>query len=180
MAKDIAAMEDSNRSANPSIHDISIRREGGPARRPRRGLRALAGAARRRAGLAGCAHAGGESGAGAAAPRIGFASVPASAADRVTVPEGYTATPFMPWGEPIGIAGAMPAFRDDAGNTAAEQALQMGMHHDGVHYFALDGSRRGLLVMNHEYADDGCFHSAAWRTGTSRKCERARRRTASR
>jgi len=177
MAKDIAAMEDSNRSANPSIHDISD-----PARRVvlRGGLGAAfapwlapLGAA---TGLAGCALPGAESGAGAAAPRIGFASVPGSAADRVTVPVGYTATPFMPWGEAIGIVGAMPAFRDDAGNTAAEQALQMGMHHDGVHYFALDGSRRGLLVMNHEYADDGLLHSdgmANWNVEKVRKSQAA-------
>ena len=52
----------------------------------------------------------------------------------------------------------MPAFRDDAGNSADEQAVQMGMHHDGLHYFPLDGSRRGLLVMNHEYTDDGLLH----------------------
>ena len=52
----------------------------------------------------------------------------------------------------------MPAFRDDAGNSADEQAVQMGMHHDGIHYFPLDGSRRGLLVMNHEYSDDGLLH----------------------
>src|SRR5205085_7890321 len=93
-----------------------------------------------------------------AGPRIGFASVPASPDDRVSVPPGYTATPFLPWGEPVGIAGAMPAFREDASNSAAEQALQMGMHHDGMHYYPLDGSRRGLLVMNHEYADDGLLH----------------------
>ncbi|MCE9659776.1 MAG: PhoX family phosphatase [Burkholderiales bacterium] len=159
MAKDFEAMEDSNRSPNPSIHEVSD-----PARRVilRGGLGAafapllapLGGAA----ALGGCALPGGEAVAGASGPRIGFASVPASAADRVTVPPGYSATPFMPWGEPVGIAGAMPAFRHDAGNSADEQALQMGMHHDGIHYFPIEGSRRGLLVMNHEYADDGLLH----------------------
>ena len=70
----------------------------------------------------------------------------------------------------------MPAFRDDAGNSAAEQALQMGMHHDGIHYFPLDGSRRGLLVMNHEYADDGLLHPggmADWSAEKVRKSQAA-------
>ncbi len=96
----------------------------------------------------------------ARAPLLGFASVPPSSADALVVADGYVATPFMPWGEPLGIAGQpMPAWHDDAGHSAAEQALQMGMHHDGMHYFALDGSRRGLLVMNHEYVDDGLLHA---------------------
>ena len=102
--------------------------------------------------------------------------MPASAADRVTVPAGYVATPFLPWGEPVGIAGAMPAFRDDAGNSADEQAVQMGMHHDGIHYFPLDGSRRGLLVMNHEYSDDGLLHPggmAGWSAEKVRKSQAA-------
>jgi uncharacterized protein len=96
----------------------------------------------------------------ATAPRLGFAPVPPATGDAVVVPEGYVATPFMPWGEPVGIAGApMPAWRDDASASAAEQALQMGMHHDGMQYFPLEGSRRGLLVMNHEYVDDGLLHT---------------------
>ena len=101
-------MEDSNRSANPSIHDVSD-----PARRMvlRGGLGAALlgplGAVRRLRKL--CA-AGKRCGAGGG-PRIGFKSVPASAADRVVVPEGYSATRSLPWGEPVGIAGAMPAFQ---------------------------------------------------------------------
>ena len=82
----------------------------------------------------------------------------ATAVDRITVADGYSATAFMPWGEPVGVAGNMPAFKDDASNSAADQAVQMGMHHDGMHFFALEGSRRGLLVMNHEYTDDGLLH----------------------
>ena len=153
MSKDFASMEDSNRSANPSIHEVSD-----PARRVvvSGGLGAALLGPLAGLGLASCATP--PEVATPVGPRIGFASVPASPDDRVSVPSGYTATPFLPWGEPVGIAGAMPAFRDDASNSAAEQALQMGMHHDGVHYYPLDGSRRGLLVMNHEYADDGLLH----------------------
>jgi hypothetical protein len=114
-------------------------------------------------------------GAGAG-PGLGFKAVPPSSADRVTVPEGYTATPLAPWGEPVGIAGAQPAWASDASNSADEQALQMGMHHDGLHYCALDGSRRGLLVVNHEYTDDGLLHvggMAAWSAEKVRKAQAA-------
>ena len=80
--------------------------------------------------------------------------------DTVVVPEGYTATVLYPWGEPIkkGVA----AFKQDASNTAAEQALQAGMHHDGMHFFPLPkgstNSNYGLLVMNHEYIDTTLLH----------------------
>ena len=162
MSKDFSTLEDSNRSANPSIHAVSD-----PARRLVLRGSALAALAPFLAPLAACA--GGSRLGAAAGPRLGFASVPASTADRVVVPEGYTATPFMPWGEPVGIAGAMPAFRDDASNSAAEQALQMGMHHDGMHYVPLDGSRRGLLVTNHEYVDDGLLHADGMATWSAEK-----------
>ncbi|MEO5883628.1 MAG: PhoX family phosphatase [Caldimonas sp.] len=171
MSKDFASMEDSNPSANPSIHQVSD-----PARRVvlRGGLGAALCGPLSGLGLASCALSPGDATRGG--PRIGFAAVPASPADRVSVPPGYAATPFLPWGEPIGIAGSMPAFRTDAGNSAAEQAVQMGMHHDGVHYFPLDGSRRGLLVMNHEYADDGLLHPggmADWSAEKVRKSQAA-------
>ena len=103
--------------------------------------------------------------------------MPASALDRVIVPEGYTATPFMPWGEPVGIAGRMPAFRDDASNSAADQAAQMGMHHDGLQFFPIEGSStHGLLVVNHEYTDEGLLHTTgmeAWSAEKVRKSQAA-------
>jgi secreted PhoX family phosphatase len=67
----------------------------------------------------------------------------------------------------------MPAFKDDASNTAAEQAVQMGMHHDGIHYVPLDGSRRGLLVMNHEYTDDGLLHVGGMTPWTADKVRKS-------
>jgi secreted PhoX family phosphatase len=63
----------------------------------------------------------------------------------------------------------MPAWRADAGNSAAEQAQQLGMHHDAVHYVPLDGSRRGLLVINHEYTDDGLLHPGGMQPWTAEK-----------
>ena len=65
---------------------------------------------------------------------------------------------IIPWGTPIHADG--PAWKKDASNTAAEQLLQVGAHHDGMHFFPLDDggkgrrrNRRGLLVLNHEYID---------------------------
>lgn len=160
MAKDFDSMEDSNRSSNPSIHDLCS-----PARRIV--LRGGAGAALATlfAPLTGCAALGDR-----ATPLLGFRSIPASAADGVTVPEGYTAQVLAPWGEPVGIAGQMPAWKEDASNTATEQAVQMGMHHDGIHFYALTGSStRGLLVMNHEYVDDGLLHTDGLKTWSTEK-----------
>lgn len=98
--------------------------------------------------------------------RMGFAPVPVSSADTVSVPKGYTATVLYSWGDPIGHPGGSPAYRPDATNTAADQALQAGMHHDGMHFFPLPaGSRsseRGLLVVNHEYTDDGLLHATGF------------------
>lgn len=167
MPKDFATLEDSNHSANPSIHAVSD-----PARRLvlLGGLGAAACSAF--AGLAGCAVP-----TPAAGPRLGFKAVPASQADTLVVPEGYVAQVIAPWGEPVGIPGDMPAFRGDASNTAAEQAVQMGMHHDGVHFYPLalgpSGSTRGLLVMNHEYVDDGLLHTDGLKTWSAEKVRKA-------
>jgi secreted PhoX family phosphatase len=88
-------------------------------------------------------------------PLLGFTPVPAGTADAFVVPEGYTAQVLVPWGTPLHSNG--PQWRKDASNTAAEQAQQVGAHHDGMHYFPLGhgpaASRRGLLVINHEYVD---------------------------
>jgi uncharacterized protein len=174
MAKDFELMEDSNRSSNPSIHDVSQLQR-------RVLLRGGLGAsiATLLAPLSGCASgAGGSAPLGHANASIGFKPIPATRVDRVVVPEGYTAQVLAPWGEPIGIAGQpMPPFRFDAGNTAEEQALQMGMHHDGIHYYALDGARRGLLCLNQEYSDEGLLHSdgqATWTIEKVRKSQAAR------
>ncbi len=149
MAKDFSSMEDSNRSSNPSIHDISkpSRRmvlQGGLGAAVSQLLAPLAGAS----ALAGCASMG-------SGPLLGFKSVPLSTADAIVVPEGYSAQVIAPWGDPVGLSGENPAFQDDASNSAAQQAAQMGMHHDGIHYYPIEGSSSGLLVMNHEYTDDG-------------------------
>ncbi|MBS7837642.1 PhoX family protein [Wohlfahrtiimonas chitiniclastica] len=89
-------------------------------------------------------------------PYLRFQSVPFSTQDDVIVPKGYQAEVLYQWGDPVGIQGNGPKFNEDASNTAEDQAAQAGMHHDGMAYFPLDeGSNHGLLVMNHEYVDNG-------------------------
>ena len=166
MAKDFSTMEDSNRSSNPSIHDVSV-----PSRRIvlRGGLGAALGgllAPLAAVTLPGCASVGGGS-------LLGFKGIPVSVADKITVPEGYMAEVIAAWGEPVGLSGEMPAFKADATNTAAEQAAQMGMHHDGIHFFPTDGSKSGLLVMNHEYVDDGLLHPDGIKTWSAQKVQKA-------
>ncbi|HVL85645.1 MAG TPA: PhoX family phosphatase [Pseudonocardia sp.] len=88
---------------------------------------------------------------GSGSTMLGFTGVPASTADTVVVPDGYTARVLISWGDPISDG---PAFAPDASNTAADQERQWGMHNDALHFFPI-GQRRGLLVQNHEYTDDG-------------------------
>jgi len=164
MAKDFDRMEDSNRSTNPSIHEVSD---------PGRRVFLLGGIGALTIGALSPWPAGRAVAAGRG-PLIGFKSVPVSEKDMVLVPEGYEAVAFAAWGEPVGVPDNMPAFRWDAGNSAAEQAVQMGMHHDGIHYFPIDGSStHGLLVMNHEYTDDGLLFPDGKRNWTAEKVRKA-------
>ena len=166
MAKDFSTMEDSNRSSNPTIHEVSV-----PSRRIvlRGGLGAALGgllAPLATVTLPGCASTGGGS-------LLGFKGIAVSVADKITVPDGYMAEVIAAWGEPVGLSGEMPAFKADASNTAAEQAAQMGMHHDGIHFFPTDGSKSGLLVINHEYVDDGLLHPDGNKTWSAQKVQKA-------
>lgn len=165
MAKDFDTMEDSNRSSNPSIYEVSD-----PARRVwlQGGLAVCASAALGPL-VAGCA-----AGAKPSVPLLGFKGIPASTADTIAVPEGYVASVIAAWGEPVGVPGNMPAWREDGSNSAADQAVQTGMHHDGIHFFALPGSStRGVLAMNHEYTDDGLLHPDGMKTWSAEKVKKA-------
>ncbi|UUY09541.1 PhoX family phosphatase [Pseudomonas sp. J452] len=95
--------------------------------------------------------------------RLPFDAVAISRADAITVPAGYRASVFVPWGTPI--SGRFPAFLEDASNSAQDQAEQVGMHHDGMHFFPADAQRgagkrsnHGLLVFNNEYVDAPLLH----------------------
>src|SRR5262245_19391062 len=112
--------------------------------------------------LFGCAGFGGQ--------KLGFAAVPVSTADRIVVPPGYRADVLYAWGDPTGAAAV--DFRWDASNGATEQALQAGMHHDGMELFPLDGNR-ALLAINHEYTDDGLLHPDGMKTWTADKVRKS-------
>jgi secreted PhoX family phosphatase len=106
-------------------------------------------------------------------------SIPTSYADKVVVPDGYTAQPFIPWGTPIVPSG--PEFKQDASNTGAEQEQQLGMGHDGIRYFPLRNrvrgtSASGLLALNHEYTVDKQLFTdgtANWTKDKTRKSQAA-------
>ena len=107
-------------------------------------------------------------------PLLGFEGVPVSTADALVVPRGYVAEVLYAWGDPISTG---PAFRPDAGDGAAEQALQAGMHHDGIEFFPLPregaSSTHGLLALNHEYTDDGLLHPGGMTPWTAEKVAKA-------
>ncbi|WP_417516927.1 PhoX family protein [Marinobacter sp.] len=119
--------------------------------------------------LAGCgsdsdsSSSGTTTGSGSQSPELGFKAVPVSTANAVVVPEGYSSETFLPWGTPI--TGSYPEYRADGTNTGAEQEQQVGMHHDGMHFYPIDqrsggaSSAEGLLVMNHEYINQGALHA---------------------
>jgi hypothetical protein len=68
----------------------------------------------------------------------------------------------------------MPAFKFDASNSAADQAVQMGMHHDGVEFFPFEGSSTGgLIAINHEYTDDGLLHVGGFNNLTAEKVKKS-------
>ncbi|GAA1753009.1 PhoX family phosphatase [Streptomonospora arabica] len=103
---------------------------------------------------------GGAGGAAAHGPRrrlLGFEPVEPGVADEVVLPDGYEYHVLFPWGHPIVPSG--PAFSEDAGNSAADQARQAGDHHDGMWYFPLRGSRSGLLCVNHEATTERLLHT---------------------
>jgi secreted PhoX family phosphatase len=108
---------------------------------------------------------------------LGYEAISLGYGDEVRVPPGYTAVPFIPWGTPL--LGDLPGFvpgtpgapQNDGGggNTAEEQAQQIGMHHDGMHFFgprkgsnACRARQRGLLVVNHEYTDEAYLHTGRY------------------
>ncbi|MGE3849151.1 MAG: PhoX family phosphatase [Gammaproteobacteria bacterium] len=104
---------------------------------------------------------------------IGFESIPrklAPVANSVEVPPGYTVEVLCPWGQPI-MPGA-PDWNPDATQNAAVQAMQMGMHCDGMHYFGFPGrggpsSVRGIMCVNNEYTHEEILHGPEGLVGGS-------------
>jgi uncharacterized protein len=112
----------------------------------------------------------------ALAPLIGFASIPISKADTVVVPPGYIWQVVSAWGDPI-MRGA-PKFKPDASQSAAEQAMQAGMFHDGMHYFPLpkgsNSSEHGLIAINYEYTDDNLLHADGMTNWSAEKVRKSK------
>ncbi|TVQ37227.1 MAG: PhoX family phosphatase [Geminicoccaceae bacterium] len=91
---------------------------------------------------------------------LGFTPVPVSEDDAIHVPEGYDTHILARWGDPI--SGDMPAFHGT--NTGEEQGHQVGQHHDGQHFFAIDGSSEdGIYALNHEYIEPRFLHAEAYK-----------------
>ncbi|WP_116042737.1 PhoX family protein [Amycolatopsis palatopharyngis] len=94
---------------------------------------------------------------------LGFPAITPSVADEVVLPPGYRYHVLFPWGHPTVPSG--PKFAENASNSAAEQAVQAGDHHDGMWFFPLKGSRSGLLCVNHEATTEQLLHTdgrAGW------------------
>jgi len=97
---------------------------------------------------------------------LGFTAVAKSLADSVTVPAGYKFSVLYSLGDPI--AAGVSAYANDGTDAAASFAQRSGDHHDGMHYFGMDGSGgygtgssdRGLLCMNHEAITPLFLHPA--------------------
>ena len=105
-----------------------------------------------------------------------FMGIPASTADLVLVPEGYAVSLLYAWGDPISDG---PRARPDAGDDAAAQMQQAGMHHDGLHFFPFiehgkPSSTHGLLCINHEYADDGLLHAGGMANWSAEKVAKSK------
>ena len=163
MAKEADAMEDSNRSGNPSIHDVSDPDK----RQSLHWLMALGLLSQTTLQAA-------QANPNKRGSRLGFEGISASTEDAVRVPPGHTFTVLAPWGDPVGLPQHMPAFKPDASNTAEEQAAQLGMHHDGLVFFPLGGSStHGLIMTNHEYTDDGLLHTDGMQTWTAEKVRKS-------
>lgn len=91
--------------------------------------------------------------------QLGFESIAGSKTDAVAIAEHYRATVLAPWGTPLNDSAA--AWKEDGSNTSLDQLNSVGMHHDGMSYFPLDGSSEdGLLCINHEYVDQNSLHPA--------------------
>ena len=112
---------------------------------------------------------------------LGFTSVPVSTFDNLVVPSEYQAQVLYRWGDVIGSAAGMPAFKSDGSNTWQEQELQAGMHLDGMEFFPLPKAagqaQRGLLAVNHEYTDDGLLHADGMKTWNADKVRKSQAAT---
>jgi secreted PhoX family phosphatase len=104
-----------------------------------------------------------------------FTPIAASTSDAVLVPPEYGYEVLYRWGDPTTPIG--PAFLSDGSNSSTDQGRQAGMGHDGMEFFPLPpagGAPRGLLCLNHEFAEDFLLFpdgDAAWSREKTRKSQ---------
>ncbi len=142
-----------NTSANRTFDDVA------KAFLSRRGLLAGAGAFALASAFAAGARANEAAAAEVKTPSklLGFEPVAPGVEDGVRVPKGYRTQVIAAWGEPI--SGTAPAFSPSS--SGLDQEKQVGMHHDGMHFFPIGGSSSdGLLVINHEYVEPRLMHAS--------------------
>ena len=92
--------------------------------------------------------------------KIDFTPVPVAEGNgpTPTLSEDYEYDVLIPWGEPLQPGG--PAFNYPP--SSADQALQVGIGHDGMTFFPFrrgkfgrPSNKHGLLAINHEYGGNG-------------------------
>lgn len=88
-------------------------------------------------------------GSAEAAGRFGFEQVAASTADTVVVPEGFSWSTVVNWGDPL--FSDAPEFDWSVRGTAEAQAKAFGDNTDGMHLFSIDG--HAVLAVNNEYTN---------------------------
>ncbi|MFN3235734.1 MAG: PhoX family protein [Pseudomonadales bacterium] len=82
-------------------------------------------------------------------PLLGFTAVPFTAGSGAVpaISSDYQYEVLIPWGTPLQPDG--PAFQYPP--SAAAQAQQVGIGHDGMAFFPLAGNESGMLALNNEY-----------------------------
>ncbi|MEM9060040.1 MAG: PhoX family phosphatase [Pseudomonadota bacterium] len=87
--------------------------------------------------------------ADAATDRFGFNQVAATLDDTITIPDGFTSSPVVNWGDPLWSSS--PEFDWSVRGTADQQKMAFGDNNDGMTVFAIGD--RTVLVINQEYTN---------------------------
>jgi secreted PhoX family phosphatase len=99
-------------------------------------------------------------------PSFNFKEIAAGSDEKHHVADGYDADILIRWGDKV-LKDA-PEF-DPGKQSAAAQAKQFGYNNDYLGYIPLDGSKRGLLVVNHEYTNEELMFPSLGRQDTAKK-----------
>lgn len=90
-------------------------------------------------------------------PPFDFNAPAINETDFVTIPEEYQFQVFAAWGTPLNSKTSEYSVQ----NSSEDQSMQFGMHHDGMHFFPINGnSNDGLFVINHEYIEPRFMHKS--------------------